>query len=594
MFCILILRLTDTFHWQNKVRHGDYDGKRSTHRYVFGVWVTAAMWCLYSLVTFKHAGTTELTFTLIVIAAMAGGGATILNAHKITSIGYAFLLLAPLSACLLIADRQDHRILGLLGLAFCLTMVLTSRKAATFTAEAIRLKNENAILVNDMEKAVEQRTQQIYELSNLDPLTRLFNRTAFTAHLEEELRWATETGTPLALLFIDLDGFKRINDAIGHETGDKILTMTAARIERCAPDKGLLCRWGGDEFILALKNSTDAMALVRAQEIIKDISRAYVFDNSRLTISATIGIAMFPDHACSAKELVRLADTAMYFQKNHSQSSIKIFSEDLSEELYREQRLRDGLADAIENNQLSTVFQPLVDSDSGNVVAMEALLRWKYGDEQVSPEEFIPVAEQYGLIKKIGSWTLHEACRAAGNWGKASQIAICVNVSVNQLLDADFVGIVDRALDQNKLAGSLLHIEITESVFASDKALLLRQIKALHKRGVKVSIDDFGTGYSSLSAMQDVAVDIVKIDKSFVSNLDSKGLPVIRAVVEMAKSLGCRVVAEGVETKKQAHKLTELGVDVLQGYYFARPLSEEDAENYLNKPSEKPSLAIVR
>ncbi|WP_281253011.1 putative bifunctional diguanylate cyclase/phosphodiesterase [Pseudocolwellia agarivorans] len=235
----------------------------------------------------------------------------------------------------------------------------------------------------------------------------------------------------------------------------------------------------------------------------------------------------------------------------------------------------------MENQQLRLVFQPIIFSKSLKVSAFEALIRWKYEDEDIPPEAFIPIAEQYGLIHEIGAWVLKKACEQAKQWSTEQDIAVCVNVSVIQLHDENFISIVHSTLLKSSLPAKLLHIEITESVFASDLTLISNQIKSLQAMGIKVSIDDFGTGYSSLSAMQDLAVNIVKIDRSFVNKIDSNGKAIISAVMHIASALNFLVVAEGVETKEQAQALLLLGVHYFQGFYYSKPIEIENIPRYL-------------
>jgi len=459
-------------------------------------------------------------------------------------------------------------------------MLIISKKSADFTLHTLVLKNENAVLVHHMEEQVEQRTQKIYELSNLDPLTGLFNRTAFLSHLKSVIETSDKS---FALLFIDLDGFKKINDSIGHKAGDQILRQTAKRLSQCPLDSHLICRWGGDEFLIALTDTDESTAVNKSELVIEMLSEPHHIENSVLSVGATIGIALYPEHASSEDRLIQSADMAMYYQKKHARSTVGVFSEQMEKLYSHELRLKNGLNKAIEQQQLRLVFQPLILSASHKTVAFEALLRWRLDDENIPPDEFIGIAEQYGLIHTIGAWVLQQACLQATQWDQEEKLAVCVNVSVIQLQDERFIDIVDSALSNSSLPAELLHIEITESVFASDTNIISNQIKLLQSRGIKVSIDDFGTGYSSLSVMQDLAVNVVKIDRSFVSQMNSNGYAIISAVMHIASLLDFLVVAEGVETEVQAQELSKLGVHFLQGYYYSRPIEIEDIPDYLNK-----------
>jgi diguanylate cyclase (GGDEF)-like protein len=485
----------------------------------------------------------------------------------------------PGSICLLLSDEYALQLLGILGISFSFVMIIVAKKSADFTLHTLVLKNENAVLVHHMEEQVEQRTQKIYELSNLDPLTGLFNRTAFLSQLKSVIETSEKS---FALLFIDLDGFKKINDSIGHKAEDEILRQTARRLNECPLDSQLICRWGGDEFLVALENTDVATAVKNAELVIEMLSEPHNIENSALSVSATIGVSLYPDHAVSEDRLIQSADMAMYFQKKHAPSSVGVFSKQLEEIYSHELRLKNRLSVAIEKQELRVVFQPLILSGNHKPIAFEALLRWNLDGESIPPDAFIAIAEQYGFIHTIGAWVLRQACLQASQWGREHHLAVCVNVSVIQLQDENFLAIVDSALSNSLLPAGLLHIEITESVFASDISVISNQIKRLQSRGIKVSIDDFGTGYSSLSVMQELAVNVVKIDRSFVSQMNSNGYAIISAVMHIASLLDFLVVAEGVETEEQALELSNLGVHFLQGFYYSRPIEIEDIPAYLN------------
>lgn len=589
MMSLLCVRLLDWKIWNSPNKDPSFDGLKAIYRFVFGANLTAIMWSIYVVTVVINSNTSDINLSahLIIVSAMAGGSATVLAGHKPTAIFFSFILLIPASLALIVSGIQEQRMLGILGLFFGVVMVAISKKTARFTAQAILLKNQNAVLVDEMEQQVEQRTQTIYQLSNLDPLTGLFNRTAFLKHLQLTLKTAQQQQLPLAVLFIDLDGFKKINDAIGHDIGDRVLSKTAQRLKQLSLNAKLLCRWGGDEFVIALKDCDEFAAKRLGEEIIETLSAAYTFENNRFTIGATVGVALFPQHSFDEHSLIRLADTAMYAQKKRAPSYVGIFSKTLENRIHRELTLKDGLSQAIELNQLHLVYQPIVRANDCHIVSFEALLRWTLNNENIPPDEFITIAEQYGQIRSIGAWVLEQACKTASLWPEP--IAVCVNVSVVQLQDDDFVALVLKLLERYSFNAKRLHIEITESVFTSDIILLREQIQALQALGVKVSIDDFGTGYSSLSSMQDLAVDTVKIDRSFVNNINSNGYPIITAVMHIAKALGYSVVAEGIETEQQLASLRQLTVDYLQGYYFAKPLTEQAVEQLLSS-SEQPKL----
>jgi EAL domain-containing protein (putative c-di-GMP-specific phosphodiesterase class I) len=317
------------------------------------------------------------------------------------------------------------------------------------------------------------------------------------------------------------------------------------------------------------------------------LSEPHHTENSVLSVGATIGIALYPEHAKTEDRLIQSADMAMYYQKKQGRSTVGVYSEQMDELYSYELRLKDALTKAIEQQQLRLVFQPIVSSKNSRVVAFEALLRWQLDDDNIPPDEFIGIAEQYGLIHEVGAWVLKAACLQARKWSLEQPLAVCVNVSVIQLQDEHFITVVDDALSHSSLPGELLHIEITESVFAADTSIISNRIKQLQNRKIKVSIDDFGTGYSSLSVIQDLAINMVKIDRSFVNKMNTNGHAIISAVMHIASSLDFLVIAEGVETEAQAKELQKLGVHFLQGYHYAKPIEVEDIDSYLTQVPEQ-------
>jgi diguanylate cyclase (GGDEF)-like protein len=588
MSILLTLRMIDVIWWKTKLHHTKFDGQKAVNRFILGVNPTAIMWSIYLVYMTIYNNGIELTTSIIAVGSMAGGSATVLSGHKKTALFYAFILLAPGSLGLVTSDIFALQILGILGFSFCIVMMIISKKSADFTLKTIILKNENMALIQQMEEKVKQRTQKIYELSNLDPLTGLYNRAAFLSHLKSiiEPPFTEESVTEkpvksIALLFIDLDNFKNINDSIGHKAGDQILRETAGRLKQGNLKNPLVCRWGGDEFIIALSDTEEASAIEQSLQLIKELSVPHCIDNSILAVGATIGIALYPDHATTEDSLIQSADMAMYFQKKKARSTVGVFSEQMEKLYSHELYLKNELTKAIENQQLRLAFQPLVLANNHRTFAFEALLRWQIDDKNITPDEFIPIAEQYGLIHEIGAWVLKNACMEASRWDPTLQLAVSVNVSVIQFKDENFIHIVEDALLASKFPAELLHIEITESVFSEDTNSILNQVKRLQAQGIKVSIDDFGTGYSSLSVMQDLAVNTVKIDRSFVNNLNGNGRAIISAVMDIASSLNFLVVAEGVETEEQAQALAKLGVHFLQGFYFSKPIETKDISDFL-------------
>jgi len=587
MMCVLTLRIIDLglfFKDQNSSQ--PYNTHCYLNRFAIGCISTAVSWCGYALWFHSTSSTVEVTTTIAILSALAGGSANLLSGSRFTAVLYSFTLLAPYSFLLTLSNNHYQHVLGLLGLTFATIMIASSYKSATFTHSAIKLKNQNRELLNEMENKVEQRTEEIYHLSNTDPLTNLLNRTAFLKNANKQL--ADNPKEPFALLFVDLDGFKQINDSLGHKVGDKVLKEIALRISNVCNQQLFKCRWGGDEFLILATYQNQAELIEFANKVLKSISAEHETYKYQKWISATMGIAIYPEHGSDLNTLIRSADTAMYHQKRIAKGNINIYNDSLKLKQEREYLLSQRLANAIEENSLRLVFQPIVDSKTSKVTSFESLLRWQLDGENIFPDEFITIAEQYGLITQLGLWVIDQACIQAKKFSHLQpQIAVSVNVSVIQLQDPDFVTKVLKIVNNYQVEPKNLHIEITESVFAEDKLTFLTAVKALQKQGFCISIDDFGTGYSSLSSMLDIGVDIVKIDRSFIQNMDKRGLSIIHAIVQMASSLDFTVVAEGVETIEQANTLTNIGVSHLQGYYFSKPMEVNFVDAYLNEQNKQ-------
>lgn len=600
---ILLLRLADLLEWKLKSSKSNSSGLFGIQRHAIGSILTASCWSLYVVLFYNELDNNHLLFAIVIISSFAGGSASLLSASRFTSIIYLIILLVPISLMGVFSEQEYRQLLGLLGLAFSLVMVLSCIKFSRFTLDAIYQKNMNESLVLDMkaeknrvartyqeleetstelnqaninlEDEVKKRTKEISRLSNIDPLTQLGNRKAFTISLEALIEQSINKDSPLALLFIDLNGFKKINDTMGHKVGDSVLIQVSKRISAFSENNGA-GRWGGDEFLVALPYSDQDTAMAIAKAIITSIAQPIYVHGNELYLSASIGIAMAPAHSLSATELIQLADLTMCEQKQTGNKLPRVFSNDLKEKITASQMILEGLQHAIERKQFYLCYQPIQNAENNVSRAYEALLRWTFNGKFVGPDIFIPLAEKSGLIKEIGAWVLNRACMDAKHWQHGQESAVSVNVSVIQLMDDGFIRLLDNCLRSSGLPPERLHLEVTESTFVENKVKIRQQLEQIQARKIGISIDDFGTGYSSLSQLQSLPVNYVKIDKSFVDNIQGKGEAIIRATLFIARELNCQTIAEGVETKEQAMALSAMGVDYLQGYYFAKPMKNED------------------
>jgi diguanylate cyclase (GGDEF)-like protein/PAS domain S-box-containing protein len=433
--------------------------------------------------------------------------------------------------------------------------------------------------------------RRILHLAYVDSLTGLPNRLSFFERMQREVHRANLGNTKLAVLFMDLDGFKDINDTLGHEAGDQILSMIAerlrlgvrpmdmvARLHREENEVGL-ARLGGDEFtaILPHLNSTDDA--IHLADRIRDLIRSpYKIGEHDVVLSVSIGIAIYPDSGKDVQALLKHADTAMYHAKDQGRNNCQVYTSALTEKKMWRRELEMSLRTAIEQHEFFLEYQPQMDVQSGRISSVEALVRWQHPQlGLVSPAQFIPFAEETGLIMEIGEWVLRSACEQVKRWQEQGcNVHVAVNLSPRQFknphLLANINDIIGREFDPH-----WLELEITESALMEDVGLALETLHALRLLGVRISLDDFGTGYSSMSYLKQLPLNIVKVDQSFVRDMtnDKHNLMIVRAIVSLAKNLGFAVTAEGVETFEQVQILEKLECETLQGYYYSRPVSAE-------------------
>ncbi len=441
---------------------------------------------------------------------------------------------------------------------------------------------------------------RIEHLAHHDILTGLLNRFSMEERLVQAIATAHRTQQRLALLFIDLDRFKSVNDSLGHHAGDALLAEVAVRLQSCVRESDIVARIGGDEFVVVLNDIRDNLrAAVMAESIMQKM--AVPFKHQELTLDTTpsIGISIYPDDGMDVDELLRNADVAMYHAKEMGRNNYQYFDrkmlEEASQRLYLERELRVALA----SNQLQLHYQPLVAAGQCEVVALEALVRWTHPKEgAIAPDKFIPIAEDCGLIHELGRWVFNEACRQIVAWrnGENKQCRLAINLSAKQLQSTSLVTELESIMKQHGVSGHELELEMTESVAMIDPELSVVQLQSLRELGLGLAIDDFGTGYSSLAYLKRLPINILKLDRSFVRDIESdvNDAEICSATVALAHNLGLKVVAEGVETEAQRNFLQGLGCDYLQGFLFSRPLPAEAASALIGTVIEVHSAQEVQ
>ncbi len=434
--------------------------------------------------------------------------------------------------------------------------------------------------------ATRESRRDAERLAQFDPLTGLTNRNRITKRLADTLKAYRNSKRTCAVMMLDLDRFKQINDTLGRPAGDELLKQAAARIERIIGNKGEVARVGGDEFQIVLPDMDDRGALGDlAQQLIQMISQPYSVAGSRAIIGTSVGVAIAPYDGLDTEELVSAVDLALYAAKGGGRGQYRFYSSDLKDGAKHRRQIEETLRDAIENEQLSMCYQPIVSTHGNKVQCMEALMRWDHPEHgRISPGVFIPVAEDIGLIQRIGGWALSEVCRHAQQW--PVELRVAVNVSAVQFAQEDFPQIVQRALQNSGFAPERLELEITESVFLGDTGRAQRIFTELKALGVRLALDDFGTGYSSLSYLRNAPFDKIKIDQSFVRGATEEGnnnAAIMSAIVGLAEALNMETVAEGVETKDELALVAERGASHVQGLIFSGAIPQDEVIERLQK-----------
>jgi diguanylate cyclase (GGDEF)-like protein len=445
--------------------------------------------------------------------------------------------------------------------------------------------------------AARELSHKLARLALHDSLTDVPNRTLLSDRLEQAIMRAQRSGSSVALLFIDLDRFKHINDSLGHAIGDELLRSVARRLLACVRSSDTVSRQGGDEFLILLADVAHAHdAAVCADKIIQTLGTPHRIGEHDLRLTASIGIATYPDDAADADTLLKNADFAMYQAKYSGRNNYQFFRPEMNANAIERQAVETDLRHAIDRREFLLNYQPKVNLATGAISGVEALIRWQRPQRGlVQPAQFIPIAEESGLIVHIGRWVLEEACRQARAWMDAglAPIVIAINISAVELRAKDFLDGVRDILRRSRLEPRFLEIELTETFMLQDWKSTADVLRALKALGVKIALDDFGTGYSSLSFMKLFPIDTLKIDQSFVRDMtsDSDDASIVSAVINMGRSLNMSVVAEGIQTREQLAFLQAHHCPEGQGFYFARPVLAPQLASLLSSGGTKPAFA---
>ncbi|OAT75037.1 diguanylate cyclase [Mangrovibacter phragmitis] len=434
-----------------------------------------------------------------------------------------------------------------------------------------------------------KQEELIWQQANYDAVTGLPNRHLFQSKLEQAALHASRTSHLMALMLIDLDQFKSVNDSMGHRAGDELLGCVAMRLLKCAPGADCIARLGGDEFAIIISDINEPSACTGiAHNILKELEASFAINGETMFVSASIGISIYPTDTENLEDLFKNADQAMYAVKNSGRKSFRYYSRALHDAIHARLRMIRNLRKALEENQFEVYYQPIVSLKTGHITRMEALVRWIHPTQGIiSPDIFIPLAEDTGLIVPIGNWIANQAIKQLSYWRKKynPELKMAINLSPVQLRSQEFDDISwIQTLQREGFHSGAITIEITEGLLLNSETRVNHNLKMMHQAGIQIAIDDFGTGYSSLAYLRKFNIDFLKIDRSFVEDLQGVGYELCTAIIAMAHSLGLGVIAEGVETEEQKKLLIELGCDYIQGYLYSKPLPVAEIEKLLILP----------
>jgi diguanylate cyclase (GGDEF)-like protein/PAS domain S-box-containing protein len=474
-----------------------------------------------------------------------------------------------------------------------------------FGAEAIQPDEALIQLLKSLSAQIGQSFQrklaedQLRFIATHDSLTDLPNRSLFNERLRHALHQSTRYSRGIAVMFIDMDRFKVVNDSLGHGAGDRLLQDSAKRLAECLRESDTVARLGGDEFVVMIENFTapkDAIAV--AQKVLASLARPFFVDGQEFLMSASIGISTFPDDGKDAETLLKNADIAMYRAKDQGRNNYQFYSAQMNKHTFERLAMESSLRRAVERNEFLLHYQPKLDLRTGVIVGVEALVRWQHPDwGMVSPAQFIPLAEETGLIVQIGEWVLNAACEQNKRWRDQGipPLRVAVNLSARQFAQKTLLSDIAKTIAQSGLTPECLELEITESLVMTNPEHATEILHKLKAMGISLSIDDFGTGYSSLAYLKRFPIDCVKIDRSFIKDIPTEAddMAITKGVIALAHSLRLKVVAEGVETVEQQDFLRSNGCDEMQGYLFSKPLPAEEVTTLLKTHTQKPSLTVV-
>lgn len=553
------------FHRQ-LVRGTAVASRRWELAYELGAWAYSGLLGLMGFVTLIGSTNSVIHMLSVSMATGYAGGISGRNAGRVQiAIGQVCLALLPTALGLWLEGSTGYRVLSVAMVAMILGLAEISSTTHRIVVQALIGRRDKSLLAEKFER-----------LARYDNLTGLENRMAMQMRLRDIFETNDKRADAVAILWMDVDRFKEINDSLGHMVGDRLLRVVAERLNEIVQGQGRVARFGGDEFVIICPDTDRVAAATIAQEIITDFAHGFDLGDHHLQVTASIGYAVAPQDGRDMDELMQHADLALYEAKGAGRNRASSFNWSLKERFNRIHEIETGLRRALDGDELQLMFQPIVALDGGDIDACEALIRWNHPVlGSIPPSEFIPIAESMGLIEALTGWVLRQACIAAAGW--PGDVRVAINISPASLKSHDLPGNVIAALLETGLPARRLELEVTESIFLDDSGQTSTILRELQRIGLRLALDDFGTGYSSLSYLRSYRFDTLKIDQSFMAGISAnpEDRAIVRAIGNLARDLSMDTVAEGIETPDQLAHAREAGFTNVQGYLFSRPVPNE-------------------
>lgn len=606
---ILALTLIRTKHlYRIKGKPEEYLNEES--KILAGIFFSGLLFGSSALFVFPFSDFSAQVLIFFLFSSMIAGSVSLYSVHILAFLAYSLpILFIFLYRASTLSDML--LILFLVGLVYYAVMLTTMLRVNRSILKSLKTQYLNKDLAHNLSSAKEElensyielkqensarkeTEKRLYHLANYDTLTGLANRHMFKEELKRSIKTTKADGSQMALIFLDLDNFKIINDTMGHAMGDKLLIAASSRLKSLLDSKSHIARLGGDEFVIIINQANNKKVTDLADKVISLLEKPFIFNENEMFIGTSIGISLYPDDTQEIETLLSYADTAMYTAKEKGKNNYQFFTSQMNKDIQFRHDIETKLHHAIGNNEFRIEYQPKIDINTQKVVGAEALLRWDQKDlGTISPSIFIPIAEESSLISLIGRWVISQVCSDIAHLKESfnNDLCISINVSSSQILHQNLPQMLQENLDRYAIHTECIELEFTENMLIKQARKSLEVLRSLDKMGITLSIDDFGTGYSSLNYLKTLPIHVLKIDKSFISDIpNSEGdCAIVKSIISLAHNLDLKIIAEGIETPEQLRFLKENGCSVIQGFYFSKPLDINAFSAYINVSS--PELA---